>query len=302
MSDNKHITKKQHFIPQTFLRGFSIDKNKICRYEIDTKAQQNNIPIKSILYRNSLYEIKNSDGTFCKPNQIENSLKSIEDDFNKYKNRILNSVKNEQNYQTKCFLNEEEKNYWKLYIIVQILRHEYSIDFLKLHFLNCEKKMDEIDAQNSAIMSCLAPFYSYTQDNNKSLDFWWSTLKNMAFLVGYDETGSLFINEKVGSFISTGRDKNGLKEYLYILFPICRHIVLQLCNMDAPENQALKGRRNVLIKLSDSDIEFVKQSIAGYADEVILSASPLTEKDIKIIEEAQEKKKKQESGQYNVIL
>lgn len=85
MPNGEHITKKQHYIPQTFLKGFSGDGKTICRYDIVNKKSQNNIPIKTVAIDEYLYEFKALDGQICDSNHIENTLSKIESQFAQYK-------------------------------------------------------------------------------------------------------------------------------------------------------------------------------------------------------------------------
>lgn len=46
--DRNNITKKQHYIPQVFLRGFSEDKKYIWSYLIDSMEKGKYVPIESL--------------------------------------------------------------------------------------------------------------------------------------------------------------------------------------------------------------------------------------------------------------
>lgn len=285
MPNGDNITKKQHYIPQTFLKGFSDDGKTICRYDLVKKMQQPHIPIKSIAYDEYLYEIKDKDGKIYKPNYIEKCLSQIESQFSHYKKRLENSVKCEHNYHSKCFLSTEEKVFWKSYILMQMARHTDSIKLVTDDFLNNVGFPNEIAAKNAALTS-LFPFYQSSSSKSSTFPFL-SIFDNLAFIVQYDETGSLFTNDRAGCFISTGRIYKGLKELKFFLFPISSHIIIQMYNMDVSENQQFNSYRNVLLRFDKKNLLFVRKSIANYADKMILSPRPLSNDDIEMIEEMQ---------------
>lgn len=289
MPNGDNITKNQHYIPQTFLKGFSNDGKMICRYDLVKKTQQIDIPIKSIAYEKYLYEIKNKDGTICDPNHIEKKLAQIESQFARYKKRIEDSVKCEHNYNSKCFLNPDEKNFWIFYILFQMLRHKDSIKLVIDDLLENAEFSNETDAKNAMVCTCL-PFNQNIQSFQNYVRQSLPVFDQVAFVVGYDETGSLFINDRIGCFISKGKVYRGLKKWKLVLFPISSNIIIQMYNLDIPENQQLKDRRNVLLRLDKINLLFVKKSIANYADKMILSPCPLSDNEIKMIEELQKNK------------
>ncbi len=84
-------TKKQHYIPQVYLRGFSpdykcnskdqVDKDKatIYQYSFEKGEVSNNaVPIKTVCYSNHLYEIRDKDGEYIYINWLETVLKQLE--------------------------------------------------------------------------------------------------------------------------------------------------------------------------------------------------------------------------------
>lgn len=289
MPNGDNITKKQHYIPQTFLKGFSNDGKTICRYDLVNKKSQNNIPIKTILADEYLYEFKDTSGQIYCPNHIEKTLSKIESKFAKYKKRLEDSVKCEHNYHSKCFLNTEEKRFWKCYILLQMVRHMDSIQLVTDDLLENCGFTNEISAKNAALISFLPLFDNFSSVTVKEIPIL-SLYDNVAFVVRYDETGSLFINDRVGCFISNGKMYVGLKKWKFVLFPITRHIVIEMHNMDVDENQGFKNNRNSLLRFDKETLIRVRKLIANYADKMILSPYPLSKDDIDMIEEMQKNK------------
>ena len=289
MPNGNNITKKQHYIPQTFLRGFSNDGKMICCYDLIKKTERI-VPIQSILYREYLYEIRNQEGEICFPNQIENYLSQIEKQFSHYRSRLETSVRCEHNYHSNCFLNRSEKEFWIFYVYLQMIRHEQSINLVATDFYNNMGFPNQTSAKNAALLSIFSLFQNPSMLNHPIHPLY-SMLKNTAFIVWYDKTGSLFTNEKAGCFISTDKIYKGLKQWKFVIFPISRYICIQMYNMEVSENQQLlKGKRNILHRLDKENLQFMKQSIANYADKMILSSAPLSQNDKIMLAEMQKNK------------
>jgi hypothetical protein len=69
-------TKKQHYVPQIYLRGFSSDEEFVIRNELESQCivSSKPVPIQSICREDFLYEIKDSEGSYIALNFIENTF------------------------------------------------------------------------------------------------------------------------------------------------------------------------------------------------------------------------------------
>lgn len=169
MSEDK-ITKKQHYIPQVYLRGFSPqyqdktlpnEKDTIYFYDLEKKKQSKiDVPIKSICYEEYLYEMRGDAGKFVCDNHLEGFFSRIENMFHTYRDKLERKAFLEENYNTKCFLTKNEKKFWKAYMIVQILRLPNGLDAVEQEI---KKHMtytsDNMLAHDAARWYCL-PFFS----------------------------------------------------------------------------------------------------------------------------------------------
>ena len=120
MQKKSNLTKKQHYIPQVYLRGFSpeyissemkkIGKEKYTIYVYDMKKQlEKSVPIKSICYENNLYEMVGEKGDVVLPNFLERCFSILEEMFGKYRASLEKKVFQKENYRTKCFLKKKKK-------------------------------------------------------------------------------------------------------------------------------------------------------------------------------------------------
>ena len=281
----KTPTKKQHFVPQVYLRGFSQDKKRVYSFDLKTGIyKQTPIPIESVCYEKYLYEIKDVNGNPVIINLIEKILCDLEGDFANYRNRLKKKAFNKGNYNTKCFLAKEEKIFWILFITVQILRSPLVLDkaeqFIKEHF---SEASNENIARTWALNQCL-PFLNKVKAEDKILfNMVLKPFAGMMIAVGVDENGSLFTSD-YPVYCCAPNYKEGVYETVY--FPICRSLVLILFGGTGKE-QCYKNR---LIKLEQELIVDIKKSIAHSARTWLFSANPFSSDDIKLINEARKDK------------
>ena len=79
MPNGDKPTIKEHFVPQTYLRGFSENSTTIYRFDLKRDIQTSiSVPIKSVAYIENLYELQADDNSFINRNFIENSLSQLE--------------------------------------------------------------------------------------------------------------------------------------------------------------------------------------------------------------------------------
>ena len=171
-----------------------------------------------------------------------------------------------------------------------MIRHEDSIRLVTNDCIKNVKFPNQIRAQNTALLCCL-PFVEDLSFYQEYLQPMTLTFDHAAFAVFYDQTGSLFTNEKAGCYAATEKVINNQKEWKFILFPISRYISIHMYNMDVAENQQLiKDKRNILRRFDKEKLQFVKRSIANYADKMILSSAPLSQNDKIMLAEMQKNK------------
>lgn len=111
----QNITKKQHYIPQVYLRGFSPEYNDksheiscsgytIYCYDLTKTTQSYKpVPIKSVCYKNYLYEVTGDDGEIVLPNHLEKCFSALEKMFGTYRHILETKAFITENYTTNYF-------------------------------------------------------------------------------------------------------------------------------------------------------------------------------------------------------
>lgn len=235
--NNNMATKKQHYIPQVYLRGFSPEYNKknstqkdkytIYCYDINSKKQNDRaIPIKSICYEKNLYEVTGSDGNIVLPNYLETWFSKMEQKFGEFRSKLERKVFIEDNYKTKCFLTNEEKIFWFTYIITQIIRLPQTLEIAE----NEAKKILQVNSQqakNIARIFCL-PFFKVIDENSiesRLINIFFEAMKNMSIGVGVDKDKKLITSDKP---VYIDSKSFPCKEFDKIIFPVSSEICLFL--------------------------------------------------------------------------
>ena len=278
-------TKKQHYVPQVYLRGFSADSKMIWRYDADSLKEGKLVPIKSICYEEDLYELFDNEGKLLDPNYLEKTLSKLESMYGRYIRELEKKAFIKENYNTKCFLTKSEKTFWKLFIAIQMLRDPAVLDAA----VTTSKKFfgDELlpnEARNFVFEQTFPFFSVQKEEENTVFKSIAEPLKKMSLTVCVCETGTLFTSDTPICCIATNLiDRN---ENAMIIVPLTVKLVLVLTG---GELQKLHGK-NRLLPLSDVDVKLFKSSVAHSAKRWLFTSRPFNKDDMTIISGARNAK------------
>ena len=284
MMNERQPTVQQHFVPQTYLRGFSSDKKTIYEFDLrDFKQIDRPIPIKSVCYQNDLYEIKDEDDNYVSRNHLENYLAGFENQYQIFFSKLNKKICPE-NRNTLAFLTGEEKTFWKIFIALQMVRIPEVIsggtEVVKDVLLDGK---DSNQAKAIFLLQILPFFKELTPDDKNAFFAVLNPIIDMTIAVAVDPFDSLFTSDHPVYCFAPGF-RNGV--YEEITFCISTRLVFKLFN-----NRVDKVyKRNCLAYLSEDDVLTIKKSIAYSASRWIYSKKALTEKDLKIVKQARDDK------------
>ena len=293
MPKGRNITKKQHYIPQVYLRGFSpeyIDKNNkipLSRYTIYchdlTKEAQSykKVPIKSICYKNDLYEVTGHDGEIVLTNRLEKFFSVVEKMFSEYRNKLERKVFITENYITNSFLTQEEKLFWITYILIQILRMPQILELAEQVSLETlGEELTNKQAQNIARLFCLPFFKEITESSQetKVFDTLYEPMKSMSFGIGVDVQERIITSDKPVFVYSK---EFPCEEYEKIIFPISSQICLFMFGNEDKKMQ----RKNFLFPIDEGCREEIVKSMSASAFEKVYSNHIFDKKERKYIKE-----------------
>lgn len=271
MSNGDRLTKKQHYIPQVYLRGFSpeyVKGNKdyptyrytIYCHDLNSKKQLlQAVPIKSICYNEYLYEVTGHEGEIILPNYLEYFFSVIEKMFGNFRGRLERKAFIEENYRTKCFLANEEKIFWVMFILIQILRMPQVLKMAEC--VSKEIWSDNINtkqAQNIARIFCL-PFFKEIEEGSKEayiFETLFGPMKNMSFGVGVDRERKIITSDKP---VYVCAKSFPCDEYDEIIFPISSELCLFLFSKENKANY----HKNFLFPINDEIREKILKSMTA---------------------------------------
>lgn len=269
--DEKDLpTKRQHFVPQVYLRGFSpeyepLEKSKVpyekytvFSYDIEKRAYDSAeaVPIPSICYKKKLYEIYGPDGKIIFPNWLEKWFGVLEKKYGTYRTTLEKKVQKE-NIGISNFLTTKERNFWSTYIAIHLLRNAYLLSEAE----KVIKDLSYIGASDKEIKSlvrklCLPFFQEIKADSEdtKLLEQVLTPMYKMHFAVGVDFDNRLITSDKGASIIS---EKYPTDEYDEVVFPITSSLCLFLVGNERKDMY----RDNSLFVLSEDGKKHITTNV-----------------------------------------
>ncbi|MCR5083368.1 MAG: DUF4238 domain-containing protein [Parasporobacterium sp.] len=285
------FTKKQHYIPQTYLRGFSpeyeklnrsnVDKSKytIWQYNIDINEQSKiSVPIKSICRKNDLYELFDKDGNYINHNWLERVFGALEKMFSKYRKQLEEKAFIKENLSSRCFLTREERKFWSTYIILQYLRLPEILFMVENDALSgFGDEIKDFEIKNLARELCIPLFRELKEDSIelKVFNALYSPLTSMEFHIGVDGDCSLITSDKT---IFASADGFPCNEYDELYFPITSSICLILLG----GKNRNKMKDNTVFLLEEDIRDYINMCIAGNAFNTVYSNHRLSKEEKKL--------------------
>ena len=96
-----NMTVNEHYVPKTYLRGFSCDGTNIFEYRmIDRFQPECAVKVDSICFKKYLYETRDENDIIVLPNQVENQLCRIEGGFSSYRKLLERKAFIKSNFQS----------------------------------------------------------------------------------------------------------------------------------------------------------------------------------------------------------
>ncbi len=300
MSKKQH-TKNQHYIPRVYLKGFSQDLSMIYEYNYKTgEAIKAPVSIESVCRKKNLYEVRDNNGEIINSNYIEDILCGYEGLFAKYRDQLLRKAHIKENYN-KLILSKEEKDFWRVYTTLHIMRNPKTIEGIESIFQDDFKgQFTEIDNRNLAVAYCL-PFFKKLEENEiNAFTTFLYILQTRTIMVGFTENDNLFTSDHAMYGSGTFKDNN--YGFGRLWFPVSSNCAIIFYD----PKLVGKHNNNRLIPITEDEVREMNKGIAYIAKQMVLSKHPFSDEDIRLIKEArQERAEDEEKGKtltYNFNL
>ena len=284
MSTNQQYTNDEHFVSQGYYKGFSENEATFFAYNvIERKQHDKAFPIRSQCFQKHLYELRDENSEFFLRNHIENTLASIESEFLKKRNALVNKA-HKENCKTKCFFTSEEKLFWKIFIGLQLLRTDSTLErtteFIKKHF---GEDLNNNIAKDFALFASF-PFWGEDEEDFFSLFMnLMYMMKDMYICLFIDESESIFTTDNP-VFIHAPKMAEGLIDLM--VYPLLPGMVIILFGDAITKHNSQS--KNCLVYFDDNTLDITRREIALSANNWVYSREPLSKKDIELINETRD--------------
>lgn len=285
MSNDEQDKKEEHFIPRTYLKGFSRNGKSVCEYVCDEDKFVEHCSIITMCKRKNLYEFKNENNEIVAKNLIENEFSKIEDLFSEFRKQLKNKAFYVENQKINCFLSKEEKAFWKVYIVSQMLRTPYVINGFS-NYLKADKRItaSNNDIDNYVLLKTVSVTKELRELSGDSLfSFILDLISDMSIGVFVDKSDSIFTCDNP---VACNTPDPETKEIEILYFPLLPNIAIILFG----GNMKKKFRRNGLYKFDKQQLIDFKKGLAVFIEKCVYSKKPLTDEDLKIIKEVRKNK------------
>lgn len=278
MNDDK-LTRNEHFVPEVYLRGFSLDEKRIytCR-TADLFEPPDAVTIRSVCSEKFLYELKNDQGELVWPNYLEKIFSKIEKLFEKHMKQLNSKAFIPSNYKSLYFFTKEEKHFWKSYICLQMMRMPKMIRMVEEEIV---KQHGDAFSDNvlhaMALGECL-PFFQKDKDMNYLIFDLRKVLESMTIALGVDESESIITSD---SPVFSQAPDYEMEKLEKIEFPLSSKLVLFLFGGKLKKEY----RKNSLFPLNAEEVSWIQRNAACSAEEWVYSKHPITNNEKKTIQE-----------------
>lgn len=265
----KRMTRRQHYIPQFYLRYFLNDKGKVQVYDRLKDKIFSSVP-KNICWNDCLYETpwENASsrlGEFVLQNEIEKNFSSLEGKANTVLKRIINICEEPKN-KNALICNSEDKMVLCKFVVNMLLRNPWSLEQAKV-----DKFPDEV-IENKEVQSINQLFLDMEFGSAKSLikaankKVWLdgeftesvpeqltSELLSLNFSV-LSSDKAVFVTSSFPVLYDTYDTEDGITHPKMIYMPIHPHFAVLYTN-----NSIVRGYRNRKVVLPENDVNRMNQ-------------------------------------------
>jgi len=293
--------KRQHYVPQVYLRGFSpeyepmnrsnlpFEKYTIFSFDLEKCAYDSTeaVPISSICYKKKLYEIYGRDKKIIFPNWLENYFCALEKMYGTYRTELERKI-HKENIGIPNFLNAKERIFWVTFIAIHLLRNAYALSEAEAAI----KELVDFNVSDKEIKSvvrklCL-PFFQEIKEDSKEtkiLEGILAPMYKMQFAVGIDFDNQIITSDKGASIIGKEFPTD---EYDEVIFPITSSICLFLVGNDNKDIH----QDNTLFELSDAGKKHITTNVVLDAYKRIYSNHRFSVQEKKFIKDIARERKR----------
>lgn len=206
--------------------------------------------------------------------------------FSTYRNQLMRKAFNKENHRTKCFFTAEEKNFWKIFVVLQMLRSPAVLDVARKFSADYfSDSLSANDAYSIATQMCLPFFKELKPEDENCLTRFLEPVYPMSIALGVNFAGRIITSDNPVYFFSQDKTIENCEK---IVFPVTSQLVLLFLGGKMKEGYD----KNRAFELEDVELGSIIKPIAYSADSTIISRDPLMSEIKNMIREARKDKHK----------
>ena len=223
VANNESVTKKQHYVPQIYLKNFSDDEATLFYYDVLKKECSNiSVPIKSICYEKYIYEYYDENGEIDSLNFNEKILQHLESDFSQQLGKLVRLARCKENLKLNHIFTKDEYFFWVFYVFLQMSRTPRTIKRMMEDYSIVYPDFGSKHIRNICLTNCL-PFYQLINgiEMNEIITEQIETLLSMDMFICVNEHGDYFTSDcPVVSYSAT----DSFQDTEWIVFPLTKRL------------------------------------------------------------------------------
>lgn len=288
MQNNSKYTKREHFVPRVYYKGFceikyKKQKEKMLAWAMDVKSIipiNNQIDIEDFCAEDNLYELRNENGEFIAQNFIEKTFGKIEAEVGNVLKKIKEKSQNERCLKCTSVLSEYDKSILIILMTMLKFRNPETINYGIRIIQRDNPNMDYRNARNFTLMNLLPLGIDSEWDKNTVIRTAVEKYSGMEFQIGVASGDYIITSDR--PVIEWPPDKNELfNRPKAVMFPLTSRLVLYLF----PIMNTQQVGRSVFFIMNEEQIRDIQISIAACARRWIFSRNVITDEQLDRIKE-----------------
>lgn len=288
MQNNTKYTKREHYIPRVYYKGFSDikhkkTKEKILAWAMDVKSIvpiNNQIDIENFCAEDNLYELRNEEGEFIAQNFIEKTFGNIEAKVGSVLKKIQEMSQNEEYLKCMSVLSEDDKSILIILMTMLQFRDPETINYGIKILQQDNPEMDYWKARNFTLINLLPLGIDSEWDKNTIIRTAVEKYSGMEFQIGVAFDDLIVTSDR--PVIEWPPEENELfNRPKAVMFPLTSRLVLYLF----PILTAQQIGRSFFFIMNKKQIGDTQMNVAACARRWIFSRNAITDEQIEMIKE-----------------
>lgn len=255
----RQFTKKEHYVPQMYLKHFTIDGN-YC-YTLTNSNEIYHQNKKDICKKDNLYEMRTESGGYIERNKFENMFSEIERLFEPFVKELL-KLRNNSEFQS-FIKNDKAKECLCLFSLQLIFRNELTVNLSN----DALRDILKIPTDNNVSL-----YYLMKIAFGSIIPHYEQFAESHAIIMHYNLTKTPFITSSFPVLFYpelTKTNKNWMDRFWHLPFSP-NHLIIFVPKKFYPY------QKDVMVKSTEEFVQLINETYASYGHHILISNSKET--------------------------